>query len=60
MWANDFCLLFQISITHNLYYYAMAMQFAVLSNHLIGFMTQVTEWQYFPPALRYDLLCDGV
>ena len=56
-----FAYFFQISITHNLYYnYAMAMQFAALSNHLIGFMTQVTEWQYFPPVLRYDLLCDGV
>ena len=61
MWAHDFCLPFQTFITHTfLYHYAMAMQFAAYIKHLIGVMVQVTEWQYFLPGLRYDLLCDGV
>ena len=61
MWAHDFCLLFKTSITHNvLWHYAIVMQFLALRAHLIGMMMQVTECRYAVPALRYDLLCDGV
>ena len=60
MWAHDFCLLSQIFITHNfLYHYVMAMQFSVHSQHLLGFMMQVTECTYSVPILRYDMLDDG-
>ena len=56
MWAHDFCLLFQTSLTHNvLYQYAMAMKFLTLSVHLIGNMIQVTECKYSVPVLSYDI-----
>ena len=43
-----------------LYYYAMAMQFSALNQHLVGFMMQVTECKYSVPVLRNELLCEEV
>ena len=32
----------------------MTIQFSALSNYVIGFMMQVTEYKYSVPILRYD------
>ena len=58
MWAHDFYLLCQTSITHYfLYHYAMVMQFSALNKNFIGFIMQFTECKQSVPVLRYDLWC---
>ena len=55
-----FAYFFKLSSLNFLYYYVIAMQFSILSKHLIGFTMPVAECKYSVPVLRYDLLCDKV
>ena len=61
MWAHKICLLFQTFIAHNfLCHCAVVMQLLACVKHLIDFILKVTEYKYFIPALKYDLLCCGM
>jgi len=38
----------------------MTMEFPIHVKHLMGFIIQITEYKYSVPALRNDLISDGV
>ena len=61
MWAHKIWLLFQTFMTRNfLWWYAMAMKFSTLIQHLTGYILQLTEYNilfYYWNMTCYALAC---